>query len=140
MKALGIDLGKVRIGTAVGDDSGLIASPSEVIASKGHKANSRAVAELALKLDAKVIVVGLPIRMDGTEGPSAEFVRRFTDELRRATNIPVVEWDERLTSAQAQKLMISADVSRKGRKNAVDSMAAAIMLQSFLDFERSRRH
>ena len=75
----------------------------------------------------------MPVRMDGTEGPAAESVRKFLEELKAVAETEVMTWDERLTRAQAQKLMISADVSRKGRKGAVDGMAAAIMLQSFLD-------
>lgn len=133
MRALGIDMGKVRIGTAVCDPAGIVATPAKVIESKGHKKNALAVAELADAIGAELIVVGMPVRMDGTEGPAAEFVKRFVDELRAVSKTVVLTWDERLTSAQAQKLMISADVSRKGRKEAVDSMAAAIMLQSFLD-------
>lgn len=138
MKALGIDTGKVRIGTAVSDSAGLMALPCEIIESRGHKKNASSVALLAQKVEADVIVVGMPIKMDGTRGQAAEYVADFINELRAATEIEVAIWDERLTSAQAQKLMISADVSRKGRKAAVDCMAAAIMLQSYLDSARSK--
>lgn len=140
MRTLGIDMGKVRIGTSVSDPTGMVATPAPVIESKGHKKNALAVAELAKTVGAKLIVVGMPVRMDGTEGPAAESVRKFLEELKAVAETEVMTWDERLTSAQAQKLMISADVSRKGRKGAVDSMAAAIMLQSFLDSRSLRDH
>ena len=139
MKALGVDMGKVRIGTAVSDPEGLMAMPCETIEYKGNAKSSSAIAALADRLEADVIVVGMPLRMDGTRGPAAEFVEVFLTEMRSATSKAVLTWDERLTSAQAQKLMISADVSRKGRKAAVDCMAAALMLQSYLDYAKSGR-
>lgn len=136
MRTLGIDLGKVRIGVAVSDPGGLIASPIDVIPAQGHKKDAAAVAGLGVRLGAQEIVVGMPIRMDGTGGHAAESAGRFMDELRKLVDVEVVAWDERLTSAQANKLMISADASRRARKGAVDSMAAAIMLQSYLDRAR----
>ncbi|HOA15436.1 MAG TPA: Holliday junction resolvase RuvX [Bacillota bacterium] len=139
MKALGVDMGKVRIGTAVSDPEGLMAMPCETIEYKGNAKSASAIAALADRLEADVIVVGMPLRMDGTRGPAAEFVEGFLTEMRSATSKAVLTWDERLTSAQAQKLMISADVSRKERKAAVDCMAAALMLQSYLDYARSGR-
>jgi putative Holliday junction resolvase len=137
MRILGIDMGKVRIGVAVSDSDGLMALPMDTIQSMGHKKNAAAIAELQRKSEAGAVVVGMPIRLDGTGGPAAEFVGRFINELRSAVTVEVIPWDERLTSSQANKLMISADVSRKSRRGAVDSMAAAIMLQSYLDCERT---
>lgn len=139
MKALGVDMGKVRIGTAISDSGGLMAMPCEIIEYKGNTKSASAIAALADRTEADLIVVGMPIKMDGTKGPAAEFVEEFLDALRSATEKTVLTWDERLTSAQAQKLMISADVSRKGRKAAVDCMAAALMLQAYLDNARSGR-
>lgn len=133
MRVLGIDLGKVRIGTALSDYEGKMALPSITLDAKGLRKNAAAVAALAAGSEASLIVVGMPVRMDGTAGPAAEFTSNFVEALREATDITVETWDERLTSSQANKLMISADVSRKSRKGAVDSMAAAIMLQSYLD-------
>ncbi len=137
MRVLGIDLGKVRIGTALSDYEGRMALPSVTLDAKGLAKNVAAVADLAQKSEATLIVVGMPVRMDGTAGPAAEFTERFVQALKEGTDIDVKTWDERLTSSQANKLMISADVSRKDRKGAVDSMAAAIMLQSYLDARRS---
>ncbi len=137
MRALGIDLGKVRIGTAVSDYDGRMALPSITIDARGLMKNVAAVLTLAEKSEATLIVVGMPVKMDGTLGPAAEFTQRFVQALREGTDIEVATWDERLTSSQANKLMVSADVSRKDRKGAVDSMAAAIMLQSYLDAARS---
>lgn len=137
MRVLGIDLGKVRIGTALSDYGGRMALPSVTLDAKGLSKNVAAVADLAAKSEAVLIVVGMPVRMDGTVGPAAEFTERFVQALKEGTDIEVETWDERLSSSQANKLMISADVSRKDRKGAVDSMAAAIMLQSYLDARRS---
>ncbi len=138
MRILGIDMGKVRIGVALSDLEGLMALPMAAIQSLGHKKNAIAIAELQRKHEAEAVVVGMPIKLDGTGGLAAEFVGRFINELRPAVTVEVIPWDERLTSSQANKLMISADVSRKSRRSAVDSMAAAIMLQSYLDCERTR--
>lgn len=137
MRVLGIDLGRVRIGTALSDYGGRMALPSVTLDAKGLSKNVAAVADLATKSEAVLIVVGMPVRMDGTVGPAAEFTERFVQALKEGTEIEVETWDERLSSSQANKLMISADVSRKDRKGAVDSMAAAIMLQSYLDARRS---
>lgn len=136
MRVLGIDLGKVRIGTALSDYDGRMALPSVTLDAQGLMKNVAKVAALAVKSEASLIVVGMPVKMDATAGPAAEFTARFVQALKEGTDIEVATWDERLTSSQANKLLISADVSRKDRKGAVDSMAAAIMLQSYLDARR----
>jgi len=137
MTVLGIDLGAKRIGLAVSDSEDRIAFPAGVIASKGRKADVRAVADLAREREASAIVVGLPIHMDGREGPEAEAARRFAEQLAEKSGLPVALQDERWTSREAERVLGG---SRGGRKKArrreqgtVDEAAAAILLRTWLE-------
>ena len=133
MRILALDHGTVRIGVALSDELRMIASPLEFIPAEP-------IAEVLVKLrnlirekEVELIVIGMPRNMDGSYGPAAEKVREFTTALKDAITIPIKLWDERLTSAQANKLLISGGVRRDKRKEKVDAMAAAIILQSYLD-------
>lgn len=131
---LGVDYGESRVGLAVSDATGAIAMPLEVLDGKGSlEADAAAVADVARREKAEKIVVGLPRRLSGEEGVAAQRAAEFAHLLEVASGLPVVLWDERLTTAMAQRALIAADVSRAGRRSRVDKVAAALILQSYLD-------
>ena len=135
MAILGIDFGLKRIGLAFAGSATSIAFAGPVIT--GSEADCvRQVAKEAATREADTIVIGLPKNMDGTESDMSARARAFGDLVGEATGAEVVLWDERLTSVQANRAMLSGDLSRKKRKKRVDSMAAQIMLQSYLDSHR----
>ena len=134
MRILGVDLGSKRIGLALSDASGMIASPLEVVARGGEDIGvARKIARIADVEDCGLIVVGMPISLSGEHGIAADGASRFVDILRNQTSLQVVVWDERLSTAQAQRSLLAADVSREGRKGRVDKVAAALILQNYLD-------
>ncbi len=133
MRILALDHGTKRIGVAVSDELKVIASPLEFIPAEELDAALRRLLELIQLKDVELILVGMPRNMDGSYGPSAEKVKEFVAQIRAVTQVPVRTWDERLTSAQANRVMIEANVRRDKRKEKVDAMAAAVLLQSFLD-------
>jgi putative Holliday junction resolvase len=133
-RALGLDFGSVRIGVATSDPGRVIASPYDVITrGKDHAADHAAIAAAVAESDASVVVVGLPRAMSGKESAAARAVRAEAEELRAAVSVPVVFWDERLSTVTAQRALIEGGVRRKQRKQSVDSVAAAVILQSWLD-------
>ena len=130
---LGIDWGERRLGFAVSDPLGLIATTLHT-AHISSRAEALAAAESAFKESgAARIVIGLPVNMDGQPGPMAERVRAFADDLAARLDVPVDCWDERLSSAQAERTMRDAGMSARRRKQARDKLAARIILQSWLD-------
>jgi len=132
-RILALDHGTKRIGVAISDELKMIALPLEFIPAEPlDGALARLTAILAEK-PAELILVGLPRNMDGTYGPAAEKVRAFVERLKQAIDVPVRTWDERLTSAQANRIMVQGNVRRDQRKEKVDAVAAAILLQSYLD-------
>ena len=133
MRKVAVDLGDVRIGLASSDIMGIIASGSETYYRKGGDVDVDYVAQFAKNQQADTIVIGLPINMDGTEGERAQISRDFGDKLKDKTDCQIVFVDERLTSKSAERLLISADMRREKRKNVIDKVAAAIILQSYLD-------
>jgi len=136
-RILGLDVGDKRIGVAVSDELGKIALPVQTIQRTSAPKDFRVISEIADQYEATSIVVGLPIRLDGTSSPQTEKVREFIKQLKRHVPIPVVSWDERLTTTTAEASLIEADVSRKARRKIIDSVAAQIMLQHFLDCSSS---
>lgn len=133
MRTLAIDHGTVRIGLAISDELGMIAQPLEfVLAEPADKFQAR-LKEVITEKQVELLLVGMPRNMDGTYGPAAIKVREFIEVLKTVVTVPIKTWDERLTSAQANRLLIQADVRRDQRKQKVDKMAAAILLQSYLD-------
>ncbi len=133
MRVLGLDHGTERIGVAISDELGMIAQPVEFIPAHPPAEiwdRLRAIHE-ATPYDR--IIIGMPRNMDGSYGPAAEKVRAFIAQLETELDVPIQTWDERLSSAQANRVLIQANVSRKKRKGQVDKMAAAIILQSYLD-------
>lgn len=134
-RALGLDPGQRRIGVAVSDPTRTIASPVRFI---DHKSDdvARTLSDLCIEYEVTVVVIGLPISLDGSEGPSAKAARAFAEEVREATGVDVEFHDERFTSRTAEAALIEGGVSRKSRKEKRDQVAAAVMLQSFLDRQR----
>jgi len=133
MRRLALDYGDKRIGVAVSDELGWTAQPLEVIRRTNAEADLARIAELVRQHRAGEVIVGLPVNMDGTVGPRGEICKAFADRLRERLDVPVVLWDERLTTAMAERALIAADVSRQKRRQVVDKMAAAILLQHYLE-------
>ena len=134
MKIAGLDVGQARIGIAISDEMEILASSVESYHCKGEiETDARAVSEKLIELGAQKIVIGLPKNMNGTEGPAAEECRAFGEMIGKFLDIEQVYSDERLTTVQAQRTLIGANVSRKKRKNVVDKLAAQLILQNYLD-------
>jgi len=133
MRIIGIDYGERRIGVAVSDETGTWARPLTVIVRKNRKTDMEALKTVVNDQGAQKIVVGLPLRLDGTEGMQCEKVRRFAARLERCLERPVVFWDETLSTAEAEERMALLDVRGRERKAEVDRLAAAVILQGFLD-------
>ncbi|MEY2407585.1 MAG: putative pre6S rRNA nuclease [Verrucomicrobiota bacterium] len=133
MRIMALDYGTKRIGVAISDELKMIAQPLEFIAAERFEAVVARLQQLFADKPCKLVVVGLPRNMDGTYGPAADKVRAFVERLKGTLAVPVRTWDERLTSAQANRVLLAANVRRDQRKQKVDAMAAAILLQSFLD-------
>jgi putative Holliday junction resolvase len=131
MAILGLDVGEKRIGVALAD--GLLAIPLTVIDRAGEGADLERVLALAEEHGVKRIVVGLPRSLDGSIGKQAERVLSFSSALSESTDVPVDTWDERLSTVSAERLLLDAGVKREKRRARRDAMAAAIILQSYLD-------
>ena len=131
-RILSLDHGTVRIGVAISDDMLMIAQPEPFVPADPPEAIETYIHQ-RWEGQLKLILVGMPRNMDGSYGPAAEKVKAFVQRLQGKVEVPIRTWDERLTSAQANRVMIEADVRRDKRKQKVDSMSAAILLQSYLD-------
>jgi putative holliday junction resolvase len=133
MRILALDHGTKRIGVAVSDELKLIAQPLEFIPAEPFLAVLKRLRELISEKQVESILIGMPRNMNGSYGPAADKVRGFIALLRNEITVPIKTWDERLTSAQANRFLIEGNVRRETRKEKVDQMAAAILLQSYLD-------
>lgn len=133
MRILGLDYGDKRIGVALSDAFGWTAQGAEVIERKKEGDYLERIRELVRVHEVGEIVVGLPKNMNGTIGPRGQICMEFAEELRQTLSMPVHLWDERLTTVAAERTLLEADVSRRKRKQVVDKMAAAILLQNYLD-------
>ena len=136
---MGLDYGERRIGVAGSDEMGLIARPLSVIERTSRAEDAARIGELASRRKAKTIVVGLPLNMDGSAGPAARRARRFARMLERELGLAVELWDERLSTAEAERALIGADERRERRREVRDGVAAALILQSYLDARRRDR-
>ncbi len=136
MTLLGLDLGERRIGLALSDPLGITARPLSVLECVSLGEDVRAVGELVARHRAQAVVVGLPLSMDGAAGAAARRARRFARALGRALAVPVHLWDERLTTAQAERDLLAAGQRRTARRQIRDAVAAALILQSYLDSHR----
>jgi len=130
MRVMALDVGEKTVGVALSDELQITASPRETLRRDGAELDTlqRIVTDDAVG----EIVVGLPISLNGTLGPSAEKVLEFVAQLRARVTIPVVTWDERLTTAEAEKMLIAADTRRSKRRKVIDQIAATLILQNFL--------
>jgi putative holliday junction resolvase len=133
MRILALDHGSKRIGVAVSDETRTIAQPLEFIPAEPFADFLARLRQLIREKEIGLILVGLPRNMDGSCGPAAEKVQTFVGVLGSAITVPIKTWDERLTSAQANRVLIQGGARRAKRKEKVDQTAAAILLQSYLD-------
>ncbi len=139
MRALGIDLGSKRIGIALSDSAGSMATPYEVVARSGDRARDhRRIRDLAEEAGAEVLVVGLPLSLDGSVGAAAQKALDESAELAAATGLAVETWDERLTTVSADRDLLALDMRAPARRKVIDKVAAAVMLQAWLDHRRLR--
>ena len=129
-----LDLGKKRIGLAISDVNQKIASPYDVIKEKKFSEVLEIIKNLVKEFDIGSIIVGDPINMDGSLGPKSQSSRSFIANINKDIHIPILLWDERLSTVAAEKSLIEADISRKKRSEVIDKIAANIILQNFLDF------
>src|SRR5437660_6796942 len=130
---IGLDLGTKTIGVATSDPDRRLATGVETIARKAFAADATRLLELAAERGAVGFVLGLPINMDGSEGPRAQSTRAFARNLARLTGLPIALWDERLSTAAVERALIAVDASRAARKSVIDQHAAAYILQGALD-------
>jgi putative holliday junction resolvase len=137
VRALGIDLGAKRIGVALSDSAGTLATPYEVVARSGDRQRDhRRLAALAEEAGAEVLVVGLPRSLDGRDGPAALAARAEAAELAAAVGLPVELWDERLTTVTAERDLMALDLKGPARRKVIDKVAASVLLQAWLDHRR----
>ncbi len=134
MQILCLDIGMVRIGIAKSDELEIIASPLEVYKRTNSINNdAKYIAKLVADKNIGKIVVGLPLKMDGSEGSSVEMVNEFIEKLKKFTSVPIILQDERFSTVSATNILLEGNVRREKRKDVVDKIAATIILQSFLD-------
>jgi putative holliday junction resolvase len=132
-RVLGLDVGLRRIGIAVSDPLGITAQGLETLHRKNKKHDLAHFEQIIRQYEVKEIVIGLPLRLSGAEGAQAEKIRAFADDLRKRFGLPIHLWDERLTSAEANRLLRQTDLSIEKRGQAVDRMAAILILQSWME-------
>jgi putative Holliday junction resolvase len=133
MRILGLDHGTRRIGVAVSDETKTIATPLEFIPAEAMDKVIERLQQLIRERDVELILIGMPRNMDGSYGPATEKVKEFIAAIQPHITAPVKTWDERLTSVMANRALLEGNIRRDQRKQKVDKMAAAILLQSYLD-------
>lgn len=140
MRIMGLDVGEKTIGVALSDPLGWTAQGLTTIRRRGKlEEDLEALLELAQEYHVERVVVGLPRNMNGTLGPQARKVLDFIQALEERLKLPVVPWDERLTTSAAERILITADLSRRRRRSVLDRLAAVLILQSYLDCQRQNR-
>lgn len=132
-RLMGLDLGSKTIGVATSDRTRTIATPIETIERKKFTADAERLMAIAAAENIGVIVLGLPVNMDGSEGPRCQSTRAFARNFARLSPVPIVYWDERLSTAAVERMLIQADASRAKRDQVIDKLAAAWILQAALD-------
>lgn len=133
MRMLGLDVGTKRIGIAISDELFITAQAMDTIERRALQNDLEAIKNIIKNNDVLEVIVGLPLNMDGTYSAKTKEVVEFMDSLLKFINIPVKTWDERLTTLQAERTLLEADMSRHKRKRLIDKLAAQIILQSYLD-------
>lgn len=134
-RVLGIDVGTVRIGLAISDETHTLASPLATVPNEPRTLWTRIAREMEDR-EVDLVVIGLPRRLDGSEGEAAELARQFAGELARRTTTAIELWDERFTTTIAERSLIESGVRRKRRREVIDAVAAAVLLQNWLDARR----
>ena len=131
---MALDVGDRRIGIALSDEEARVAFPKDTLHRRNLDADLLEIASVAEREHVQEILVGMPLSLDGSEGPQAKKVTRFIKSLKERTALPITAWDERLTTVSAQRALLEGDVSRSRRRQVVDKMAAALLLQGYLDY------
>ncbi|MEA3470423.1 MAG: Holliday junction resolvase RuvX [Thermodesulfobacteriota bacterium] len=133
MRILGLDYGRKRIGVAICDEMGVVARSLCAIERKGLEKDMAEIKRLAGEFNVEKIVIGYPLTLDGKEGIQCKRVSKFAEMLEERLSLPIVKWDESLSTKEAEDILIEADMCRKKRRKRVDKLAAAIILQRYLD-------
>ncbi len=136
-RTLALDFGDRRIGVAVSDPTGLAARPLLTLVRTTRERDLERLRGIVREHEVRRIVVGLPLDMDGSRGARVRMTEAFMERVRRATGLPVIAWDERLTTVQAERTLLEGDLSRARRRRVIDQVAAVILLQSYLDARRA---
>lgn len=136
-RVMAVDWGQRRIGIALSDESRAIASPLKVIHRSGSlERDLNQIMEISGENDVSLIIFGLPVRLDGSIGPEAEGVLQVVEKLGESTQIAVETWDERLSTTAAEKALLEGNMSRRKRRGVIDQVAAALILQTYLDSKK----
>ena len=134
MRAVGIDLGEKRIGVAISDSDGRVATPYETVNRSGSRdQDHRLIGAIVEEVEAELVVIGLPLSLDGTEGPAAQSARIEAGLIAEATQVPVQLQDERLTTVEAERILKEQGLDTQQRRQIIDKVAAAILLQAWID-------
>jgi len=139
MRIMGLDVGSKTIGVAISDELGITAQGFKTIKRKAMEDDFRELYAIISQFQIEKIVVGLPKNMDGSLGKQAEFVLGWIEDFKNKIQLPVETWDERLSTVEATKTLLKADLSRKKRKGVIDKLAAVLILQGYLQQIRSRK-
>jgi putative Holliday junction resolvase len=137
MRIMGLDIGSHTIGIAISDELGITAQGLKTITRKSKEEDFEEISNIISQFEIVKIVVGLPRNMNGSLGSQAEMVLRWIKNLKEKIHLPVVTWDERLSTVEASKVLLEADLSRKKRKKAIDKLAAVIILQAYMNRGRN---
>ena len=137
MKILALDFGEARTGIAMCDENELISYPLETIFEKDEIKLIEKINNVVILKKANMILVGLPLNMDGSEGKKAAICRNFAEKLKLKTNLPIALWDERQTTKQALKYLINMNIKKNKKKNIIDTISATIILDSFLQYKKN---
>ena len=133
MRIMGLDMGTEKIGVAISDELGITAQGLKTIEIKSKEETFKELEKIIKDFNVERIVIGLPKNMNGTLGKQAQKVLKWIDEFRCHTDLPIETWDERLSTSEASKILIKADLSRRKRKRVIDKLAAVIILQGYID-------
>ncbi|MFL3020806.1 MAG: Holliday junction resolvase RuvX [Acidimicrobiales bacterium] len=134
MRAVGIDLGEKRIGVAISDSGGSLATPYEVVTRTGSRdEDHRRIKAIVEEVEAEILVVGLPLSLDGTEGKAAQGARQEAEAIGQTVSVPIELHDERLTTVEAERILKEQGLDAAERRNVVDKVAAAILLQAWME-------
>ena len=139
MRIIGLDYGEKRIGVAVSDEMGMIAQPVDVVVRKNRQKDLESITALVKKYCPEKIVIGYPVRLDGTEGIQCQKVNRFAAILALHLQLPVIRWDEAFSTKEAEEILMRSHMKREKRREVVDKLAASIILQDYLKSIPSRQ-